>query len=250
MPTPRFILLLLGMFCLTFELQAGYSSPRLPLFGGTRRVLLLGDSLTVGPFGREMQAFLCEELTEKRVFIYASCGSSPENWLENEPTFVSKCGSRVKTPASFTHGEFDNGHPPEPFTTPKIQPLLEQIRPAAVLVQLGTNWFDRLEQNAGPEQLAKLGAFLDGFVDAVQNAPGRPMLIWITPPDSSRFRRVQDSVTKLIISTAKRRRFAVIDSSSLVRYEAGKTGGDGVHYSSEAAAQWAEGVIKRLQNLL
>lgn len=230
--------------------MGGYTTPLISLFGGGRKVLFLGDSLTVGPFGREMQSFLCEEYNEKRVFIYASCGSSPENWLENEPSFVSRCGSRVKTPTSFALREFEHGHPPQPFTTPKVEALLDQIRPTAVLVQLGTNWFDRLEQNSGPEEVARLGTFLNGFVDAIQNAPGRPALIWITPPDSSRFRRVQSVVTELILASAKRRRFAVIDSSRLVHYEPGKSGGDGVHYSSEAAAEWAKGVKNKLRALL
>ena len=250
MLTRRILFFVLCLFCLTQGAIGGYSTPLVSIFGGSRSVLLLGDSLSVGPFGREMQSFLCEEFNERRIFIYASCGSSPEHWLGNEPAFISRCGSRVKTPSSFTLSEFDHGHSPQPFTTPKIEALLEQIHPTAVVVQLGTNWFDRLEQNSGPEEIARLEGFLDGFVDAVQNAPGRPALIWITPPDSSRFRKVQSIVTNLILLTAKRKSFAVIDSSSLVHYELGKSGGDGVHYSSEAAALWAKGVKNKLRGLL
>jgi hypothetical protein len=246
MLTPR--LLLLGFLGLC--VPATYASYTAPSLAGTRKLLLVGDSLSVGPFGREMQTFLCDLAGEGRVYVVASCGSSPEHWLEGEPAFVSKCGSRVKTPSTFKHHEFEKGRPPEPFTTPKIAFLLERIRPATVVVQLGTNWFDLLEAHPGPEEIARLGGILDRFADSVQNAPGRPALVWITPPDSSRFRKVQDSVTKLLLSTGKRRRFTVIDSSSMVRYEAGQSGGDGVHYFGADAVKWADGVKRRLRPLL
>ncbi len=246
MLTPRLLFLCLFGLCLS-SAHANYSTPP-P--GSARRVLFVGDSLSVGPFGREMQNFLCDQAGEGRVYVVASCGSSPEHWLEGETTFVSKCGSRVKTPNTFAHHEFEKGRPPEPFTTPKIAPLLERIRPATVVVQLGTNWFDLVEAHPGPEELARLGAILERFADTVQSAPGRPLLVWITPPDSARFRKVQESVTKLLLSAGKRKRFAVIDSSSMVRYETGQSGGDGIHYFGADAVKWADGVKKRLRLLL
>lgn len=241
-----FLLCWLGLW-LAAPTEAGYTAPA---FNGTRKVLFLGDSLTVGPFGRELQSFLSEQVSERRLFIYASCGASPEHWLDDEAPYVSKCGFRVKTPSTFQLGEFEKGSPPKPFSTPKLTPLLNQIRPTTVIVQMGTNWFDLVEQHPGSEEILRLGAFLERFVDAIQNAPGRPALIWITPPDSARFRAVQGSVTKLLTSAGKRKRFTVIDSSSMVRYEPGQSGGDGIHYFGADAAKWADGVKKRLRNLL
>lgn len=242
----HFIVFFFG-FLAVFPLHAGYTKP---VFSGSLKVLYIGDSLTVGPFGRELQNFLCENFSEKRVYVYASCGSSPEHWLDHEPAHVSKCGCRVKTPSLFMVREFEKGRPPEPFVTPKLSPLLDRIRPTTVIVQLGTNWFDLLEQHPSAEEIARLEVFLNAFVDTIQNGPGRPALLWITPPDSSRFRSIQGKVTKLLISTGKRKHFTVIDSSSLVRYEPGHSGGDGVHYYGASAITWADGVKKRLLNLL
>jgi hypothetical protein len=240
------LLCVLGLW-LSAKTQAGYTTPALE---GARKILFLGDSLTVGPFGREMQSFLCEQVSERRVYIYASCGASPENWLDEEPPYVSKCGFRVKTPSSFLLGEFEKGSRPKPFSTPKLTPLLTQIHPTTVIVQMGTNWFDLLERQPGPDEITRLGSLLESFADAIQSAPGRPTLIWITPPDSSRFRAVQGSVTKLLTTTGRRKRFTVIDSSGMVRYQPGQSGGDGVHYFGADAAKWADGVKKRLRNLL
>ena len=244
--TRLFLLSFLG-FLLACPLRAGYTAPT---FGGFRKVLYVGDSLTVGPFGREMQSFLCEQFSENRVYMYASCGSSPEHWLDSEPTYLSKCGCRVKTPSTFLLREFEKGQPPKPFATPKLIPLLEQIHPTSVVVQLGTNWFDLLEQHPGADEMTRLSALLDHFVDTIQSAPGRPALLWITPPDSARFRAIQGNVTKLLVSAGRRKRFTIIDSSSMVRYEPGQSGNDGVHYFGADAMRWAEGVKKRLRLLL
>jgi len=215
-----------------------------------KRVLMLGDSLSVGPFGQEMQRFLVERFGESRVYLLASCGSSPEHWLGSEPEFVSKCGYRVKTPSQYMLGEYENGRRPEPFPTPKIEHLLAKTRPNLVLVQLGTNWFDLLEQAATPGAIERLEGIVDRFASAILGSGPRPQLVWITPPDSARFRRVQGMVTELLRRVGRRRCFACIDSSALVHYVPGQSGADGVHYASAAAEKWANGVKGCLLRML
>jgi len=216
-------------------------------FSGRSNVLMIGDSLSAGPFGKEMQEYLIEKFTDNRVYVYASCGSSPEHWLSSEPPFVSKCGFRVKTPTKFLHGDFERGRPPEPYSTPKLESLLRDIKPQIVIVQLGTNWFDVLNEKLDDEQLARLRAFVERFASEVKARDPRTQLIWITPPDSSKFRRIQPEVTRLIRSVQRRMGFSLVDSSELVRYIPGQTGSDGVHYSEADARKWAEGVQRKLK---
>jgi hypothetical protein len=215
-----------------------------------RRVLMLGDSLSVGPFGQEMQHFLIDRFGESRVYLLASCGSSPEHWLGSEPEFVAKCGYRVKTPRQYMLGEYEKGRRPEPFPTPKLEQILAQTHPDLVLVQLGTNWFDLLEQSSAPEVLDRLEAIADRFAATLLSADPRPQLVWITPPDSARFRKVQGMVTELLQRSGRRRRFDCIVSSALVHYIPGQSGGDGVHYASAAAEKWASGVKGCLLKML
>src|SRR6478672_4776459 len=47
------------------------------------RVLMVGDSLTVGGFGDAMQGYLLGRLGSNNVAVYASCGSSPEHWMRS-----------------------------------------------------------------------------------------------------------------------------------------------------------------------
>src|SRR5712671_4276366 len=54
--------------------------PRKSDFAGSRnslRVLMVGDSLTVGGFGEAMQAYLLRRFGSNNVAVFASCGSSP-----------------------------------------------------------------------------------------------------------------------------------------------------------------------------
>jgi len=216
-------------------------------FSGRSNVLMIGDSLSAGPFGKEMQEYLIEKFTDSKVYVYASCGSSPEHWLSSEPPFVSKCGFRVKTPTKFLHGDFERGRPPEPYSTPKLESLLREIKPQVVIVQLGTNWFDVLNEKLDDEQIARLRSFVEKFASAVRAQDSRTRLIWITPPDSSKFRRIQIEVTRLISKESRRLNFLLVDSSELVRYVPGQTGSDGVHYSEADARKWAEGVQRKLK---
>ena len=74
-------------------------------------------------------------------------------------------------------------------------------------------------------------------------------MIWIGPPDSSRFSKVQNRIYRLIQQSVPRGD-PVIDSRRFTRYLVGKTGGDGVHYNSESGEAWARRVIASLDQVL
>jgi len=181
------------------------------------------------------------------VALYASCGSSPEHWLRSEPTFVTKCGYREQTPKRTIVLETR----PKLVVTPKLEDLVAIYRPSIVVVQLGTNWMDRLI-SPSPEKEAECSSILDRFVAAARSQPGvARQIIWISPPDSSHFsQRTQRTVQALIRSASKRDNFEIIDSREMTHYVVGKSGGDGVHYNSQAAADWANRVIQRLSRRL
>ena len=242
-----FLGLALGAVLPAPALHATYGGGGAVIF---RRVLMLGDSLSVGPFGQEMQHFLIERFGESRVYLLASCGASPEHWLASEPEFVAKCGYRVKTPRQYLLGVYEKGRRPEPFPTPKLEQILAKTHPDLVLVQLGTNWFDLIEQSSTPEVIERLEGIVDRFAATLLSAEPKPQVVWITPPDSARFRKVQGTVTELLNRVGRRRRFDCIDSSALVHYIPGQSGGDGVHYASAAAEKWASGVKGCLLKML
>ncbi len=169
------------------------------------------------------------------VAFFASCGSSPENWLRGEPVFHTKCGYRERTPTTDVYKDFRNGKAPPPTGTPKLESLLARYKPTIVIVQQGTNWMDR---SLSDDQIR---SFINRFVGTAHRG-ARRRIIWIGPPDSSRFSKVQGRIYRLIWQEIPRGDL-VINSRRLTQYVPGKTGGDGVHYSKESGEAWARKVI-------
>jgi hypothetical protein len=230
------LLVVIGSFVLANKFQK-QAPPPPPL-----KVLMIGDSLSVGGFGEAVREHLEHEFGRQNVAFFASCGSSPENWLQNEKAFYARCGYREKTPTTDVYRDYQNGKRPPAMATPKIETLIERYKPTIVIVQLGTNWMD---QSLSDNQIRSV---LDRFVIAAHRGSVRKM-IWIGPPDSSRFSKVQNRIYRLIQQSV-RAGDPMIDSRRFTRYLVGKTGGDGIHYNRESGEAWARRVIASIDQVL
>lgn len=246
-PTVTFVGLALCLACFlpaTNGTAARTVAKRMSEPAAVTRVLMIGDSLSVGPFGEAVQQHLARKYGPQNVAAYASCGSSPEHWLVGEPPFYTRCGYRQSTPDSAPiFRDFVNGEPPRLTLTPKLESLVRRHRPTVVIVQLGTNWMDRNLSDA------QISSFADRFVTAARGSSMR-QIIWIAPPDSSALRKVQGRVHRLIQQAATRKGFEVVDSRQLTRYVLGQTGGDGIHYNSAASRAWAARINSSLDSKL
>ena len=209
---------------------------------------MVGDSLSVGKFGEVVGNYLVSVFGPGNVAVYATCGSSPENWLRSESIFSSKCGYRQQTLRRTVVREMTA----RPVATPKLEELISIFRPGFVIVQLGTNWMDRLAVSDTPQREGEFSSILDRFIAATRIQRGNsPRIIWIMPPDSSHYSsRVQRTVEILISAAAKRHNFETINSREMTHYVPGKSGGDGVHYNSQSSIAWASRVIPRLNRRL
>jgi hypothetical protein len=78
---------------------------------------------------------------------------------------------------------------------------------------------------------------------------GTRRMVWIGPPDSSRFTKVQNRIYRLIQQSMPRGD-PMIDSRRFTRYLVGKTGGDGIHYNRESGEAWARRVIASIDQVL
>src|SRR6266700_3871243 len=112
------LLVVIGSFVLANKLQKPEkSSPPPP----PPKVLMIGDSLSVTGFGDVVRQHLEQEFGRQNVAFFASCGSSPESWLQNKPVFHTRCGYREKTPTTDVYRDYHNGKKPPPaVATPKI----------------------------------------------------------------------------------------------------------------------------------
>jgi hypothetical protein len=214
-------------------------------------ILMVGDSLTVGGFGEAVEEYLLQRFDSNNVALFACCGSSPEHWVRSGPDYITKCGYREQTPRSSILYDFERGRRPRRVLTPKLENLVAKFHPRTVIVQLGTNWMDGMHSNPAKDE-STYGEILDRFVAAIHSGPDIVRkIIWITPPDSSRYSRaVQTRVTNLIKTASRRHSFEIIDSGRLTHYVRGRSGGDGVHYNRTAAQEWANRVTSKLNSML
>ncbi len=247
---PLILLLKLCVLGLISTKAHGQVAAARAIAGQTRsspKILLIGDSLTVGPFGAEWHDLLVRTYGHRSVAVYGSCGSSPEHWLGGQPRFISHCGYREQTPQ--TERVFENGghRRPPPIATPDLHEIVRRFRPTVVIVQLGTNWMDDLV-NGLKDKEPEYRSILDRFIQAVRSEPEVSRVIWIMPPDSSRFSvHTQKIVQKLILDAADRYRFTTVNSRAVTRYVPGKTGDDGVHYNLAAGTEWADRIWRLLR---
>jgi hypothetical protein len=208
------------------------------------RVLLIGDSLSVGPFGQALEESLKRRYGARGYCVFASCGSSPEDWLRGRPVFTTRCGYRQVTPAGSFVREYSGGRRPPPVRTPKLPAIFARFRPELVIVQLGTNWMEKVAASARPDGDAYRRIIRD-FIRELRSAPGPPpRIVWVMPPASSAYPvRVHAEVETWITESARTLGFSVINSRKITGpYRRGETGGDGVHYSGPAGRAWARGV--------
>lgn len=220
--------------------------------GPPPRVLMIGDSLSVGEFGTRLRDFLRKQVGRENVFLYASCGSSPQDWCADHDAFVTHCGYREDTPGGERYVDFVNGHKPAPVRTPKIEQLLRKCRPNVVVVQQGTNWMDNIARLDGAKE-AEYRGVADHFVDLIFASSDVEKIIWIMPPDSSHFSKAVQRKVEDIIRGAKAhasRNVVLVRSRDFTSYRPGKTGGDGIHYNKEASADWANHVTSELVSMI
>ena len=236
---------------LTFAIlfAASIASAEAPVKKPPPKVLMIGDSLSVGPFGEYVAQYLIVRCGRNNFEQFASCGSSPENWLKSEPDYFTKCGFRENSPERQTVIDYQNGKRPPPIKTPKLEELIARYRPTTVVVQLGTNWMDPLKANK-PGAEDKFSEILDRFAIALHTYTVR-QVIWITPPDASAYSsEVKRIVDALIRNAAKKYNYQMVISGALTHYVRGRSGGDGVHYNKDGAKLWADEATKELDRKL
>ena len=237
------VALVVGSVVLAAENPRERASAGHPAKKREERILFIGDSLSVGKFGEFIGDYLIGTFGRENVALYASCGSSPENWIRDGISFQTRCGYRESTAKRSFMGD------PARHATPSVEGLLEDFRPTVLIIQLGTNWMDRL--SLPPAKAAKKEAeflgYLHTFLHRVHAGSVR-RVIWVTPPDSSHYsKRVQNRVAEIIRDASRGENgFEIIDSRPMTKYELGKTGGDGIHYRKGAALDWANQVKKQL----
>jgi hypothetical protein len=101
----------------SLEAEKAHSAPSHALKEPPTRILVIGDSMSVGAFGQSIEQYLATRLGRNNFALFASCGSSPENWLRSEPDYYTTRGYREVSPERQALIDFHDGKPPPRIRT-------------------------------------------------------------------------------------------------------------------------------------
>ena len=220
-------------------------------------VLILGDSLALCGFGKRLDERFRRDPQVNTTFTYMACGTNPLSWLKQKPytSIKAPCGFWSIEPGSApeqsremqdTYG-MRNNHVPKPHPVPKLEDLMESMRPDILVIQTGSNLFG-LFPDGKTVRRGQHGAALNKYLlpfkeKAIGPSSTLKKIYWVTPPTSGRVsKEVQDFLfeqTRKELSTAG----TVIDSRTLVTYPYKHMDPDKEHFLGEEMTQWADKVF-------
>ncbi len=195
------------------------------------KVLILGDSQTVGPYGKNLDELA--RATGASVSTHASWGASASWFVNGNQTY--KYWQNDTSANNQTHMN---------TATPRLNDLLAAERPDVVVVTLGGNM---IASNASQADVTMQVSQIGNAVSA-----SGAQLVWVGPPKYDPKTRSPEAVEQFYqkLGNIVPEFGTLIDSRPHVREYAGT---DGLHYSGpkgEAIAkEWATGVFQAIQKL-
>lgn len=211
---------------------------------GLPRVLYIGDSHTVGPFGHELDSALRASYPAWKIETYASCGSSPNWFLPGNAAsgHTSACGTWFHRYDPQDPSKLESLTAKAP--TPLIGTLLAS-RPDTVIVALGANMANW--DKGGLIGIDTARALSDAIVAAGASC------IWIGPPDEAghmprdaakaQVARLNDALKAALGSTC---RFV----QSRTNYDPSWPDPMKLHYPEPQAKAWAQQVAPSVRAAL
>ena len=195
--------------------------------GPGTKVLQIGDSHSVGAFGKELDAKL--RGTGAQVATYASAGATASTFVQGKST---KYGYWEKH-ADGSQRTVGYGQSAQ---TPRLDNLIAKERPGVIVVNLGANF-----RGSNPKgQVAELGQVAKKY--------GIP-IVWVGPPKTAKDNSNPGSLAKFDQEMAA----AVAPYGTYVssaKHTPRYSGGDGIHYGgsqgTQLAKNWAGGVFREI----
>jgi hypothetical protein len=172
-------------------------------------ILFIGDSHSVGTFGTTLESLLNQN---NKVIRKAIEGTGITAWINGQHSDQS----------------FDS-----------FSKLIQDSSPNTVIIALGTNLFgsDQSTISSKANQL-------------IQTIPQSTKCIWVGPPQvSDSHQRVKQSDINKVhqaLQESATSKCTLIDSRTLA--PGTKTGSGGLHFSGQAAKDWAQGVFNQINN--
>ena len=203
------------------------------------RVLFLGDSMSMGAFGKTVDAKL--RAAGYDVYTYVAGGATPYYWLSRYAPIASDIGFWKKTPSGEQRVRTVKA-------VPKVEPLIEACNPDIVVIQTGVNLYSTLRSKRRTREgnVEEVESLCRNMASAVTQGGRR--CYWIAPPQSHAERypvelqKEMGSLMKRVVGRYGR----VFDSRKVTKFTDPYPKTDGIHYGPTEARQWANHVASDL----
>ncbi len=216
--------------------------------------------MSLGGFGDQLDTLLRNDPVVSQLHTYMACGVFPLSWTKIAPF------GKIKTSCGFCSIESgDNffkpkryadiygspsGHVPSSHLVPKIETLIETIKPDVLVLQIGNNFFscfkDRktIQEDYHRKYIRSLTIPFLKYLATTSTSLRR--IYWITPPQAgSVTEEIQDFVFREIEDCAGD--FAtIIDSRAITKYPYEVMDRDKEHFWGNEAMEWADKVYSRI----
>ncbi len=201
-----------------------------------RGILYLGDSLSIGAFGQTFDAAM--RAGGHRVHTVVAGGASPYYWLKNYQPLPCTIGFWEKTDSTERRVAYVRA-------VPKLEDLMDEGKPAVVVVQTGINLYATLrsKRRAKEENIATVRSLIDQMCQSI--ASRGAVSYWILPPHSHEARypkELQDELASIMREVVGRHGGTVFESSEVTRFVDPYPATDGIHYGPAEARAWAQRV--------
>jgi lysophospholipase L1-like esterase len=197
----------------------------------TVRILHIGNSHTVGTYGRELHRLLQNVGAE--VNTYGSSGSGASSWLRGYTAKTTAVPPGIQITPDGSEDITPSG---SSYVTPLLKTLIDEHKPDIVLISLGANMRWMKEPAIAQD--------MKDFITIAKNKGAK--LVWVGPPpqkddmvDRSKYLNFNKILMKYTIPNGK-----FILSSPFIKEYAGT---DGLHFNTpdgeNIAKSWAKGVF-------
>jgi len=235
----RGILILVGFF--TIYCGSGFLSQAA---SSGAKVLYLGDSLSIGAFGKTFDHSM--RTSGFDVHTVVAGGASPYYWLKSYESLPCTIGFWEKTPTSERRVGYVRA-------VPKLEDLLDIHKPKVVVVQTGINLYATLrsKRRAKSENVVEVQSLIEKMCYSI--ADSGAISYWVLPPHSheSRYpKTLQDELGSIMRGVVNRFEGEVFESQQVTRFEDPYPATDGIHYGPTEARGWAQKVSQHFNQFM
>lgn len=208
------------------------------------RILYLGDSLSMGAFGKTMDGAMRNAGYD--VHTVVAGGATPYYWLKQYQPLPCTIGFWEKTDVAERRLGYVRA-------VPKIEDLIQADKPGVVVVQTGINLYATLRSKRRPkeENVQEIQSLIEQMCEAVVQA--NAISYWILPPHSHEDRypkALQVELASLMRDTVYRYGGTVFESQAVTHFDDPYPATDGVHYGPTEAREWAGKVSEAFQGYM